>query len=218
LQYTTEDNGEEPIMDDDFTPPEVREALENRLEGIRARASEADYEELITKVDSLGRGHLNSRLQARSLPPNIFMIDTVYIECLRVHGDGPYDFWYSMHRVDFGDGLFYIFYRGVFITHAIYVEKALVKADFDTIQIGDHISAVEAIDPATTQWIEETQPEWQEFNSKHLLLDGLLVIGYERSADGSFEVSALNFYGDFIYNTPFLETLDFTIREQDFPR
>jgi len=205
---------------EDFTPQEDLEIHERHINDLHSRASDADYDSLITNVSDFDRTYLRFRIPlGRAILPHIRLVDSgVPIECLRENEDG---FWYSMHRVEFGEGLLYVFYmpEGT-LTHSIYIEKALYRVDFDSIEVGNNISAVEEIDPVTTQWIlEATEGSLQTFNAYHLLRDGLLVISYEKNANDSYEVSAMEFHEDFIRtdsNTGM--TFDFSIREQDFPR
>jgi hypothetical protein len=123
-----------------------------------------------------------------------------------------------MHRVDFGSGFLYVFYgtEGL-LTHTIYIEKALYRANFAILQVGSNISEVEQIDPATSQHrLLAEELGMQDFNSYHLLKDALLVISYEKNENGEFEVTAIAFHEDFVLRS-FMD-FDFAIRPEDFPR
>jgi hypothetical protein len=175
-----------------------------RLAEILSRASEVDYNELITKTDSFGQNYLSFRRNPlMSFVPRIEHNDKDHqIECLRRTKNG---FWYSVHRVTFGGGLLYIFYgyEGT-ISHSIYAEKSLSKSHFSSIRKNSDISAVEAIDPATTQWIlEAANNNWRTFSSYHLLKDGIYVVRYEENSNGAYKVSAIEFHEDYTVEETF---------------
>jgi hypothetical protein len=104
---------------------------------------------------------------------------------------------YSVFKSPQGGHLF-AFYSYGLQHHAVYVVRRLEKSDMSSLQIGDCVSAVENIDPATLEWrrIAERYEGTQSFHSKHLLADGLLAIEYQK-VEGEYVISDIQFYEDF---------------------
>jgi hypothetical protein len=220
---TTMRNPLESFDDDLSKANEAGDEYAKKLLELLSRASETNYDELLTKTDNFDRNYMSFRKGfLRSFVPRIeYNIEPYYaIECLRRNKHG---FWYSIHRDRASNCLVYIFYEYEgSISHSIYAKKSLDKEDFKTIKIGSDISEVEIIDDVTTQWIlKAANNNWKTFSAYHLLRDGLLVISYERAGNTNFKVSAIEFHEDYTVEETFGDMnmrFNFTILEQDYPK
>ncbi|MCL2036845.1 MAG: hypothetical protein FWG83_05620 [Oscillospiraceae bacterium] len=134
---------------------------------------------------------------------------------------------YSVHRTDEG-GLFYSFFVGEdggAMYNTIYAVKRLERADMLSLSIGDDVSAVEAIDPATKLLPNiESRISWEQeiinFHSKHLLTDGILVVNYKKAGE-TWIIESIQFHEDFtIIGTGIYEGIvyDYSLNEGDYPQ
>ena len=111
---------------------------------------------------------------------------------------------------------------GSWLYNTVYACKNLNKNDFNNIKIGDTISEVEQINPATTIWIDlATEQELETFEENVLLTDGLLLISYKKDSSAMYCVTDIQYHEDFKITKTFYEQYDveydYSILSQDYP-
>lgn len=98
----------------------------------------------------------------------------------------------------------------IFLHGVLYAEKKLAYEDFASIEIGDNIENVIAIDPAaalcktlynwnTALYGEEHYFDYRAVSSLHLLTDGILEVRYLIQDEGELTVDKLFYYPDYQY-------------------
>lgn len=152
--------------------------------------------------------------------------------------------FYTVNKVT-GGGYAYIFFdrpvgadlqyltddrTDLYATGCIYAEKTLCSNAFQSIQTGDTIDDVIAIDNAASitkqwsRWYQSVQgAHQQDYISKHLLTDGIMMFRY--SFDGeNLAVIEKRLFSDFNYVSPLYQGTalegcrkNFSILPQDYP-
>ena len=207
---------------------------------VMAKLTDESIEKIITKkffLEQLLNGNLNREFNpAFSFQRTPVSADELFkIELLRQMSR---ERMYAMYQVEEG-GLFYAFFdggdiptNGGILYNYIYVMKSLETKDFSALQIGDDISLVNDIDPIVTLKKDVYDKKgWDFSQTKHLLRDGLLVIDYRKTEDGSYIIVNMNYYDDFKFIPNFedfgfddmnLEHMsvvyDYSILESDYPQ
>jgi hypothetical protein len=187
-----------------------------------------DYKEFVTKKIDLYSieekyfyymygSHISS-LEPRTL---INFNNDLNIECLRRSSDSTA---YSIHETISG-GVYYAFFRGVRKMHnglykdwvlncSIYSCKKLYYKDFESVKKGTTMNEIESVDPSIKIYIHSNKKRIED--SKHLLVDGLLLIFYDFK-DGKYIVSSKMFFNDFrIPGGSDGDFYDYKIFEQDY--
>ena len=199
------------------------------------KVTDDDYENVITKLTSqqIVEYYLPRLWGISSWMPDFVSINDEYgIELIRKMDDGR---MYTINKPESG-GLFYCFcvsdprISAGHIRHTAYVCKKLSISDFDSVEIGDDISIVEAINPATTPW-KEYFYRWSEkvtsdtyiYEEIALLTDGLLRIDYQKDEEGTFNIVDMIYNEDFkmiidFYNDGDETVYDYSILPQDYPK
>ena len=167
-------------------------------------------------------------------PLGIGTVNHAYpIECLRQLDENTY---YAVYKAKEG-GYIYVhfqkmleepswdehFYDGIYaVTSVIYVRKPLAYADFAGVEIGDSITDMEAIDPASYAWITMWSKMYDGMGIRQTLTDGAIFIEALKDDNGDFTVSKIRYFPDGIED--FSERLDtgleinHNILPQDFPQ
>ena len=123
----------------------------------------------------------------------------------------------------------------IFLHGVLYAEKKLAYEDFASIEIGDNIENVIAIDPAaalcktlynlnTALYGEEHYFDYRAVSSLHLLTDGILEVRYLIQDEGELTVDKLFYYPDYQYMSSGYHRItgnkvymNLTVFPQDFP-
>ena len=167
-------------------------------------------------------------------PLGIGTVNHAYpIECLRQLDENTY---YAVYKAKEG-GYIYVhfqkmleepswdenYYNGIYaVTSVIYVREPLDYADFSEIKIGDSITDIEAIDPASCAWITMWSKMYDGMGIRQTLTDGAIFIEALKDDNGDFTVSKIRYFPDGIED--FSERLDtgleinHNILPQDFPQ
>ena len=141
---------------------------------------------------------------------------------------------YAVYDTDTGYRLYLFFVPknngGVLTGYPIVINKnkLLSYSDFESIQIGDSIEKVEAIDDVTTlhkKMFKNRNSEYYESRAKsgnpvvsiHYLKDGILRIEYKKLEEQSIVVSNMNFYEDYVIKTADGEMTNHRIMNIDLP-
>ena len=169
-----------------------------------------------------------------------------YISFLRKTGKGRY---YTVNKV-YDGGYAYIFFErprdsqsadkrymtddetDIVMTGCIYAEDLLYKSDFNGIQIGDTMEDVLEVDHAMVlpmqfcSWNEDIYGFKKEnYITKHLLRDGVLVISYAVNASkDDYTITAIEYFSDSIFiANDYFDPMDqgypknYSILPQDYP-
>jgi len=237
----------QPEMAPRWRERNIRELMDFN-EVLERAISDAPLEQLLAEIEPFQEDSFNTALNGRSSGRE-YMVGTILsldswgtVDVLRLMDN---DRMYTVQKSIDG-GLLYIFFghEDDFLTqtsrNAIYVAEKLTHSDMANLVVGDDISLVESIDPVAMRWRsvfeglierEREEIEWGveeedrrrrwdgNFQSKHLLTDGLLVIDYEQVGN-SFVIENISFFDDFrVPGTGFHEGVifDYSIRPEDYP-
>ena len=221
--------------------------LKEKYENIAAQITDDNYESVIAKTipqdkflseaDGFIPRFLDFIYMDQSYTTTIYsMFETEIIRKIDEHR------MYSIYKIDSG-GLFYCFYTNIpfigfespedyipelyFLHNTAYVCKKLSNSDFDFVNIGDDISVIEGINPATIVWREYFEKSKGSLYLQTILLtDGLLLIKYQRNADDTITVFDMEYNEDFKrridyseFELPHLGIIeyDYRILPQDYP-
>jgi len=180
-----------------------KEKLEKYNE-ILSKISDVSYQEIISGaisddilVDylyyyfSMNRSELANLLDVNDKYPNVVLRETK-------------NGYYSIYKTSETKGVLYMFYdKDGLLYGSIYSENKLSKKDFDSLKIGDNISAVETIDSATVKYRKINEKcyapndfRFIPFYSTHILTDGIIRITYE-TIDGEYIITDIEYFSDF---------------------
>ena len=150
----------------------------------------------------------------------LFTVEEVFpAECVRKMSETTV---YNIYKTQ-ENGLVYLFFQKEFdswlLHHSVYVKKALLLSDFQSITVGNTLEEVGRVDPVALS-VQEHSP--YRLVTIHLLKDGVIKIDYEKNSDGIFVISKLQKSKDFKLSSKDFGTNDndviynYTILPQDY--
>lgn len=198
-----------------------REETYNKLNNIINNST--DYNILINK--KISEAEFFKNYFFRNYSPLYSYLETMdsinekfEVECLREMGN---DNRYVVYKSNDG-GVFYVYFRNKFVkSHSVYMINNLKYNDFQNVKIGDELKTVKNIDKSMDKWVDTVTIGGYDFNSTHLLKDGVIIFDYSKDDKGVYRITNINYANDFIIKKDFpnIDTVsyDYRILEMDYP-
>lgn len=125
------------------------------------------------------------------------------------------DHSYAVFQTDTGGAFIIYFGDSKAYSHAVYLKELLAYSDFAALKIGDNIERVADVDGVAGIYRELFAAQKSDKITVHLLLDGVLVIGY----DDNLAIRSMDFFEDYKAQLPLAVgtcEFDYSIDREDF--